>query len=371
MRFVDDKNNEARFDESFNVIKEKDSPVRNIGNANQPTNFSYYPETVIKSEELFQLKVNTKGVGTFLFAFKFEKLNREKLIDKIYALKKDEVTDKESALVKVEKLKKVCDEHNPIFVVYSNPDTYALSIEEARRIFGNLKFFYVVSDDDAIEEAKPAPMEVPSKEVIEEHEEEIVEIVEEHTEEEVNEEPVVQEKNDTREEKKEEPVAEKPAKEDKEPFSKKIKSFFSKIGLFFKRSGHIIKYDKINFLFTLIAAVLIGFTVGVGLYKAYYGQYICIFFFVVAIAGMVLNAFVYRDALIDNRIKSLHFLLNVITSIIGVGMAIGFYFIFVYFTKEKANPAPSIILFIAIQLICLVVSFGGALLLKKFRRKKK
>ena len=135
MRFVDSKNNDARFKESFNVIKEKDSPIRKLGNADEPTTFSYYPEKVVNSEDLFQLKINTKGVGTFFFAFYYKRLDREKLVDRVFTLKRVKVTDKETALRKVDRLKDIIQEFNPVFAVYSNPSEFALTVEEAQEIF--------------------------------------------------------------------------------------------------------------------------------------------------------------------------------------------------------------------------------------------
>ena len=375
MRFVDDKNNDVRFDESFNVIKDKDSPIRNLGKGEKPASFSYYPETVISSDDLFQLKVNTKGVGSFLFAFIFKKLDRERLVDKIYSLKKLEVTDKDSAKAKVEKLRDIVKEFSPVFVVYSDPDVYAITVEEAKEIFSDMKFFYVSNEEEVVEDA---PV-VEEAEVKEESaaDTEVVEVVEATEEEKPAEETVdeaaVEEKTEEVPEEKpveEEKVEEKPAEEKKEKPAKEH-TFFKKVGKFFKDSGLIIKKDKFNFIFALVAAFLIGFTLGVGIYNAYLGKYICIFFFVSTLVGMALNSFVYRDTLVDHKIKSLHILLNVITSVIGLGLSIGGYYLFVYITKEKANPAPALITIIAIQIGCMLASFGIAMLLTKLEKKKK
>ncbi len=344
MRFVDDNNNNARFKESFNVIKEKDSPIRNLGNADKPTTFSYYPETVVNSDELFQLKVNTKSVGTFLFAFYYKRLDREKLIDRVFTLKKLNVTDKETALRKVDRLKDIVQEFNPVFVVYSNPDIYALTIDEAKEIFNGINFFYV-EKEDSVEEtvlSEETPIEKSS------------EVTEETPKDEVNETPEKETVEATIEEKKQ-----------------SEQSTWNKIKNIFKESGRIIKQDKFNFIFALVASFLIGFTLGVGIYNAYLGKYICIFFFVSTLVGMALNSFVYRDTLVDYKFKSLHIILDIITSLIGIGIAIGGYFLFIYITKEKANPSPSMLFILAIQFACLCASIGFAFILKKFNKKKK
>ena len=352
MRFVDEKNNEVRFTESFNVIKDKNSPVRSIGNADKPTNFSYHPESVISSDNLFQLKVNTKSVGTFLFAFEIKNFNREGLIDKVSLLKKIEVDDKESALKKVEKLKEAVVEFNPVFTVYSNPDVYGLTPEEAKEIFEGMVFFYV--ENEGTEEIQE----------IEIHEESSKEEV---AAEEVPAKEVVEVQEDTEEEK----PAEEPVVEEKKSEKAEQVSIWAKIGNTLKSFGKIITDDKWNFVFALIASTLIGFTLGVGLYNAYLGKYICIFFFVSTLVGMALNAFVYRDTIVDHKVKSQHMIVNLITSVIGLGISIGGYFLFVYITKEKANPAPHILLIIAVQLMCLAASIGISFLLAKFNKKKK
>lgn len=364
MRFVDDKNNSVRFNESFNVIKEKDSPIRNLGNAEKPTAFSYYPETVIKSNDLFQLKVNTKNVGTFIVAFIYKGLNREKLIEKVSDLKKVEVADKDSAKTKVEKLKDAVKEFNPIFIIFANPDVFAITIDEAKELFEGLNFFYVEKEGDS-EVIEAECKEEMHEEVITEGVSEESEVVEVQDQQDGNTEIV--EKVDETEEPipapAEVPVKEKPKKTNDDPF-------FKKCSRFLKKSGAIIKKDKFNFLFTLVAAILIGITIGIGVYKAYQGKYICIFFFIAALVGMALNSFVYRDVLVKHKFLSHHILLNALTSIVALAISIGIYYLFVYLTKEKANPAPKLILLMFIQLMSICASVGCSFLLKKFNRKK-
>ena len=353
MKFVDDKNNEIQFDNSFNVIKEKDSIIRNIGKGDGPATF-IYSET-ISSDDLCQLKINVKNVCSFLFAFKLDKFNRERIVDQIFLLRKRKVIDKESARIKVDKLKDIVAEHKPLFVICSDFGEFALDIDLLKEIFKDFVFFYV--EEESVEEEKPAE----ERAVIEEKVNEIEET------------PVEEKSTDQVEEKAEEVENEAPSKEDREPsnFKEWLKKCWSSTCKFLKECGLIIKKDYFNFIFALVAAFLIGFTIGVGLYNAYLGKNICIFFFVAALVGMMLNAFVYRDTFVAEKVLSKHVLLDAITSVIGIGSSIGGYYLFKGVTKEIANPAPHIMMIIGIQIACLLLSVGVAYILKIFNRKKK
>lgn len=326
MGLEENNNNIVRFNESFTVIEEKDSPIRQLGKAEEPIVFSIQQEKEINTDEIFQLKVHTKGVGTILFAFNLKKLNRERLIDQLFLLKKKKVTDKETARIKISKMVDIVLEHRPLFAVYSKPEEFGFNQEEAKTIFEGIVLFYLTD----------LPDEPVSKK--------------EKTQETIETEP--------------EKPAEKATKEEKT---------ITETGFvgYLKRSGRIIAKDKFNFIFALVAAFLVGFTLGVGIYNAYLGKIICIFFFVSTLVGMALNSFVYRDVLVEHKFKSLHVLLDLITSFIGIVLSIGGYFIFISITKEKATPAPHILLIIAVQLLSMCASIGFSFILKKFDKKKK
>ena len=318
---IEENNNNVRFSESFNVISFDDSPLRKSQEPGKSFVFSYYKEAKINPEDLFQLKLKVKNVGVFLIAFDLNKLDRETLIDRVFLLRKIHVNDKTTALRKIDKLKDVIIEFKPVFVAFGNPDTFAPSIEEAKEIYDGIKFFYVEGDESCIKEEKVNP------------EEKTVEIKEET--------------------KPSEPV----------PSNKFV--------AYLQESKKLFKKDIFNFIFTIVAAFLIGFTVGIGIFNAYLGKNIYIFFFISTLVGMTLLSFVCRDTIVDYKFKSLHMVLNGIITFIGMVLSIGGYYLFVHFAKEPGKPLPNALLIIAIQIVCMSSALGIAFLIKKFAKKTK
>ena len=234
MKFVDDKNNEIQFENSFTKIKENESIIRKISDANGSAVFSCVDNSgnTVSSDELFQLKINVKGVSSFLFVFRLNKFNRERIVDQIFLLRKRKVTDKESARIKVDKLADIVFEHNPLFVVCYDFGEFALDIEMIKEIFKNFVVFYV---EEGSKETKPAE----ERAVIEEKVNEI-------------EESPVEEKTTTPvKEKAEEVKEEEPSEEDHKPsnFKDWIKKCWSSTSKFLKECGLIIKKDYFNFIF--------------------------------------------------------------------------------------------------------------------------
>ena len=122
-------------------------------------------------------------------------------------------------------------------------------------------------------------------------------------------------------------------------FLKKIK-FFNPIT--------VIKKDKFHFLFALVATFLIGFTLSIGIYNAYAGKLICIFFFICSLAGMFLNFMIYKDAFREYPVKNSFVATTAISSLFGLGISIGGYFIFKATSNEVLAVSPHIMMILGV-----------------------
>ena len=85
---------------------------------------------------------------------------------------------------------------------------------------------------------------------------------------------------------------------------------------------------------------------------------------------MVLNCFIYRDTLNANGAKSTEFLVNIVVSIIGIGLSVGGYFIFLSLAKEKPATNPGVALILFIPVLAVAVSVSVAFVLKMLSKKR-
>ena len=85
---------------------------------------------------------------------------------------------------------------------------------------------------------------------------------------------------------------------------------------------------------------------------------------------MVLNCFIYKDTLAEKGFKSYEFILNIAVSLIGIGLSIGGYFIFLSLAKEKPINNPNIALILLSPILALLISVGVSFILNKFVKKR-
>ena len=133
----------------------------------------------------------------------------------------------------------------------------------------------------------------------------------------------------------------------------------------------VLAKDKYHFIFGLVAAFLIGFTVSIAIFDIYLGKMIYIFFFICALAGMTLNGFIYNDSLKHGKIKSTYFILTVASSLVGYLLSFGGYYLFLHLSKDKPATEPRKLLIIAVGLALILLSSCVAFVVFKLKQKKR
>ena len=109
-------------------------------------------------DEVFQIKINIKYVGYFLANFPYLENAKEKylpLIKEIESLKKDELENKDSQLLKIEKVIGILNKFGPIYVVFIGKKDTFVYLKECNKIEPSFPLLY------------PQPNEEISVEVIE------------------------------------------------------------------------------------------------------------------------------------------------------------------------------------------------------------
>ncbi len=132
----------------------------------------------------------------------------------------------------------------------------------------------------------------------------------------------------------------------------------------------LAKY-KVSFGFNILAAFLATFTLGVAVYYSYLGKYVCIFFYILFLVGASLSLIIYKDTFKRNKFLCMRTIITLVTSAIGYGIGIGGYILFQNLVKEKANPAPKLIMVIGISLVIIVLIIILGYLWKKLLSRKK
>ena len=133
----------------------------------------------------------------------------------------------------------------------------------------------------------------------------------------------------------------------------------------------VLAKDKYHFIFGLVAAFLIGFTVSIAIFDIYLGKMIYIFFFICALAGMTLNGFIYNDSFKHGKIKSTYFILTVASSLVGYLLSFGGYYLFLSLSKDKPTTEPRKLLIIAVGLALILLSSCVAFIIFKIKQNKR
>lgn len=313
MKFIGKDGYQVVLQDNLNTITKDISPIREILERKDFSNFSFSSDTDIALSETMPILVNILEVGAAYYFFKKDDFNKDDFVEKVSKLKDMPMNSFYDALNKVKALDEVASNFNPLFVIY-NP-------------IGKLRIY-----EDCYK-----TLELKNKTIYVSQSECSVTVVK----------SVIKEKK----------AEEKPEKKKEEKDTKESQTkpgFLNKIK--FLNPIPIIKKDKFHFLFALIATFLIGFTLSIGIYNAYAGKLICIFFFICSLAGSFLNFMIYKDAIKEYPLKSSFMLVTAISSVIGMGISIGGYYIFKATSKEALAVGPHIMMILGIILLVYLLS---------------
>ena len=332
MKFYDNRNQEHNYLGVFSEVSISSFPFLDII---QQRDLSKYKLDDLSFDNIFQLKVNVKKVGSVVFLFKKEDFNREdftRLVAPLGELPSITIGD---AINKVRSLFEIALRFSPLVAIYYPYGECSLFPECFETLVCGLNTLYVNGFNESllnVKKQKPKKEEKPK--------------------------PVVKEEKTS-------VVKEEKVREPKEPKERKERTKLN-----FTNPFKIIAADKYHHLFALVAAFLIGFTLDIAIFDIYLGKLIYIFFFICCVIGMVLNFFIYRDTLNASGAKSMEFLVNIAVSIIGIGLSVGGYFIFLSLAKEKPATNPGVALILFIPVLAVAVSVGIAFVLKMLSKKR-
>ncbi len=320
MKFVGSKDQKSSYQLKFQEVEMDAFPFFDILLQKDLTGIKYVEGEEILFENIFQLKVNVKKVGSVFFFFKKEEFNKDSFVEQVTPLGEIDSATMGDAIYKVRSLFEIASRFNPLFAMYCPQGDYVL-YEDCFESLTNGVTTYYVSDYN--------PEQLQSKN---------------------------SKKSPRIAKKKEEKVPQNKEKSAKE--KKKLNNPFK-----------VLKEDKFHYLFALVASFLIGFTIAIAVYDMYLGKKIFYFFLVCALVGAVLNTLIYKDTFKEHKFVSTEMILNVATSLVGIGLSVGGYFLFDYLAKDKANPNMLYIILIPIAVIAITVGIGYLIsfLIKKKR----
>ena len=133
----------------------------------------------------------------------------------------------------------------------------------------------------------------------------------------------------------------------------------------------IIKKEKFHFLFSFVATFLLGVTLAIGVFDAYAGKMICIFFFICSLAGAFLNFMIYKDTYKQGGFKTLFNLITIIFSVIGSVAGFGVYMAFKAITRDAPAVQPHVLMIIGLMILVFALSMSLPLLVLYIKEKKK
>lgn len=314
MKFIRKDQSVISFQDHLSVTKRDNSPIKEIIERKDLSEFYYVCDRTISFKDITQIQVNVIDVGVMIFTFESTSFNKELFIGEISKLKEIEINSFYDVLSKMKALYTSSEAFNPLFVIYVPNGKYRIFEDCFKTIVGNIKTLYVSeTKDESILEGNTVTLP-PKEKVKEQHKE---------------------------------------------------KTKFS-----FKKTIEVIKKEKIHFLFSFVATLLLSITLSIGIYNAYSGKMLCIFFFICSLAGAFLNFMIYRDTYKQNQFKSMFNLLTVIFSILGLLLGFGVYMLFKAISKDAPVVTPHIILIIAMMIIVTAISMYLPLLINYLKKKK-
>ena len=339
MKFIAKNGYEVSFLEEFSFTNKDVSPIKEILERKDFSQYSFVSDKETPLSDLLPIQVNILDVGQCIYFFNKDEFDKDSFVENVSRLKEMSVASFYDVLTKVRTLDEVTLPYNALFVIY-NPIGKFRIFEDCFKTL-NLKnnLIYVsLKENNAIVVKGEAPETKPAKK------KEKVEKVE---------------------------TAKENNEETKEPKEKKGNGFLNKVKSYLFNPISVIKKDKFHFLFALIATFLIGFTLSIGIFNAYAGKLICIFFFICSLAGSFLNFMIYKDAFKTNKFGSPFVTTTIISSVIGLGLSIGGYYIFKATSNEVLAITPHILMILGIVLFVYMASSSIPLLIDFIKNKKR
>lgn len=340
MKFFDTKNTSLIYQEVFNEVEYTDFPFAQIILRQDLPSLKMVKIEERPLDQTIQFKINVNKVGSILLFFKTEEFDRERFTSEVSALGETGSNTIADVIYKVRSVYEIAKRYNILFSLYLPKGDYIIFPDCYQTLVSDVVTFYVNSIKyKEVENGRPNKKLLDFSKLFKPKEKKKTK-------------PVVKKENTA-----------KPVKVSK-PEKNKSSSFE------FVNPLVLLSKDRFHYLFTIVSSFLIGFTLAVAIFDAYLGNMICIFFIFCCLAGMFLNCLIYRDTLVSHSIKSMHFILNIVISLIGWGISLGAYALFLSITKERPTNEPKTIMIILIQLSSIAVSVGLGFLLAFLKKKK-
>ena len=315
MKFIRKDNSVITLDDRFSSVSKETSPIKEIINRKDLSEFYFVSDKTISFKELIQIQVNVIDVGVMIFVFETTSFNKDKFIEDVSKLKEIQISSFYDVLSKMKALYAVSENFNPLFVIYVPNGKYQIYDDCFRTIVGNVKTIYATNEkDNSIVETNNISL---------------------------------------------------PAKE-KSKDKPKGKGKFS-----FKETIELFKKEKFHFLFAFVATFLLSVTLDIGIFDAYAGKMLCIFFFICSLAGAFLNFMIYKDTYKQSGFKSLFNILTVIISVIGLLGGFGVYMIFKSITKDVPAVTPHVLMILGMMILIYAISMSLPLLFIFIKKRKK
>ena len=328
MKFVGNKDQQSSFSLRFQETETNIFPFVDILLQRDLSSIKYIDAEEIPFDNIFQLKVNIKRVGSVLFFFKKENFNKDGFVEEVTPLGEIESNTIADVIYKTRRLYEVAAGFNPLFSVYCPEGDYILYQDCFESLIQDVPTFYLYDYNASALESKKSRKPVEKQE-------------------------------------------KKPAKVEQN--GNKLEKTGKSEKLQFRNPFRVLKEDKYHYIFGVVSAFLIGFTIAIAIFDMYLGKKIYYFFLVCALVGAVLNTLIYKDTFVSHKFKSMEMICNIAISLIGYGLSIGGYFIFKLLAKDKPveNPKLVFILLIPIGVMALsaLIGFLISLIIQKKRAK--
>ena len=330
MKFVGNKDQQSSFSLRFQETETNTFPFVDILLQRDLSQIKYIDAEEIPFDNIFQLKVNIKRVGSVLFFFKKENFNKDGFVEEVTPLGEIESNTIADVIYKTRRLYEVASRFNPLFSVYCPQGDYILYQECFETLANNVPTFYLYDYNPDVLQTRANRRKEP--------------------------------KVEKKEEKRPAKVEQKPNKPEK---TSKPSNFQ------FRNPFHVLKEDKYHYIFAVVSAFLIGFTIAIAVFDMYLGKKIYYFFLVCALVGSVLNCLIYKDTFVSHKFKSMEMICNAGISLIGFGLSVGGYFIFKLLAKDKPAENPSLAFILLIPLAVIILSAAIGYLVSIIIQKKK
>ena len=318
MKFIRKDQTLVSYQDHLSFVNKDISPINDIINRKDLSEFYYVKDRTISFKDLVQIQVNVIDVGVMIFIFEALTFNKEKFIEDVSKLKEIQITSFFDVLSKVKSLYTVSESFNPLFAIYVPNGKYQIYEDCFKTIVGNIDTLYVSESSDSS-------------------------IIESNN--------IVLPKNDNS--------------------SNKQNNENKRIKFSFKALIELFKKEKFHFLFSFLATFLLSVTLDIGIFDAYAGKMLCVFFFICSLAGSFLNYMIYKDTYKQSGFKSLFNIITVIISVIGLLGGFGVYLIFKSITKEAPAVTPHVLMILGMMILIYAISMSLPLLINFIKKRKK